>query len=158
MAEQAFDRSTVVATYSTLYEAELAQSHLAENEIDAFISRDDSGGMDPQMQLARGVRLIVHGEQAIEARQILEWMDAVPYKEFATDDDAEYETQRLKMWRQLGIALLIVGGATLLLAFGLWAEGARAAGSAAGIGAFAAVAGVVLRWAVDRRRPPRHTK
>lgn len=107
------DSPTVIATYTAAYEAEIAQSHLEESGIDAFISKDDAGGMDPQMQLTRGVRLLVRQHEADEAVYILKEMDAMPARKEG-DPTAEAGDQG-KMWRELGTALLVMGAVVLII-------------------------------------------
>jgi len=62
----------VLKTYSSRAEAELAQGILIANGIDALVSSDDAGGMQPWFQQALGVRLLVHHEQALRAAWLLE--------------------------------------------------------------------------------------
>lgn len=108
------DTPIIVATYTAAYEAEI-------RGIDAFISKDDAGGMDPQMQLTRGVRLLVRQHESDEARSILNEMDALPARKEgnpAVDAAAQKE-----MWRELGAALLIMGAVALIIG-GVLAGGA----------------------------------
>ncbi|HEV8598983.1 MAG TPA: DUF2007 domain-containing protein [Gemmatimonadales bacterium] len=62
----------VLKTYTNRAEAELAQGILQANGIDALVSSDDAGGMQPWLQLALGVRLLVHHEDALRAAWLLE--------------------------------------------------------------------------------------
>lgn len=106
------DTPTTIATYTTTYEAEIAKSHLEESGIDAFISKDDAGGMDPQLQLTQGVRLLVRQHEADEALYILKEMDALPARKEG-NPAAEAAAQET-MWRELGAALLIIGAVALI--------------------------------------------
>lgn len=137
------DTPIVVATYTAAYEAEIAQSHLEERGIDAFISKDDAGGMDPQMQLTRGVRLLVRQDESDEALSVLREMDALPARTEA--DPAADAAAQGKMWRELGTALLIMGAVALLVGAVL-AEGVLSElGAAFWVGVALAGVGVLAR-------------
>ena len=60
-----------VATYPAEMQAEMARMRLETNGIDAFIIKDDCGGMLPFFQAITGVRLMVRAEEADQAAQIL---------------------------------------------------------------------------------------
>jgi hypothetical protein len=62
----------VLKTYTSRAEAELAQGILQANGIEALVSSDDAGGMQPLLQQALGVRLLVHHEDALRAAWVLE--------------------------------------------------------------------------------------
>jgi hypothetical protein len=62
----------VLKTYTSRAEAELAQGILQANGIDALVSSDDAGGMQPWLQQSLGVRLLVHHEDALRAAWLLE--------------------------------------------------------------------------------------
>jgi hypothetical protein len=53
-------------------EADLARAILAANGIEAFLLRDDAGGMLPAMSLMSEIRVVVAPEDAEAAREILE--------------------------------------------------------------------------------------
>lgn len=59
-----------VCVYSNQMEAEIAKGVLEENEILAFIVKDDCGGIQPQLQITEGIRLLVR-EQDEHKAQIL---------------------------------------------------------------------------------------
>lgn len=65
----------VLKTYTSRAEAELAQGILQANGIDALVSSDDAGGMQPWLQQALGVRLLVRHEDALRAAWLLEPRD-----------------------------------------------------------------------------------
>lgn len=52
-------------------EANFAKSTLEAEGIDCMLSRDDAGGMEPPLDLAQGIRLIVRNEDAERAKAIL---------------------------------------------------------------------------------------
>ncbi len=60
-----------IRTFDNEAEAEMAQQMLVDGGVPSFISKDDAGGMEPQLQLTGGVRLIVSGVNAERAREIL---------------------------------------------------------------------------------------
>lgn len=66
------DETTVIATYSTRRDAEMASTYLADADIPSFVSSDDAGGMYPQMQRPNGVRLVAMVDAAEEAQSRLE--------------------------------------------------------------------------------------
>lgn len=78
------ERTTVLATFSSRRDAEVAGDYLADTDIRTFVSSDDAGGMHPQMQRPHGVKLVVMEEEAQEARKRLEEADLLP----AGDDNA----------------------------------------------------------------------
>ncbi len=62
-----------VGSYFDRMAAEIAKSVLDVNEIDSYISADDSGGMRPSLLTATGgARLIVRAEDAARAAELLE--------------------------------------------------------------------------------------
>jgi hypothetical protein len=52
-------------------EAQLASSRLRAAGIPSSVSKDDAGGMEPQLQLTRTVRLLVPADRVKDARRIL---------------------------------------------------------------------------------------
>jgi hypothetical protein len=62
----------VVRRFMTESEADLARAILAANGIEAFLLRDDAGGMLPAMSLMSEIRVVVAPEDAEAAREILE--------------------------------------------------------------------------------------
>jgi hypothetical protein len=48
-----------LATFGSELEAKIAQSKLLSDKIPAYITKDDEGGMSPQLQYTMGVRLYV---------------------------------------------------------------------------------------------------
>lgn len=72
-----------VARFGQLWEADMARAHLEGSGIDAWIMKDDAGGMYPSMQMFTGVRLFVAAEDADAARELLTAAD------FPHDDEEE---------------------------------------------------------------------
>ena len=66
------DDITVIRTFSTEVEAQLAQAALAADGIPSIVLPDNAGGMLPMLQVLFPVRLAVRSEDAEEARQILD--------------------------------------------------------------------------------------
>jgi len=54
----------------------MAQQILDRSEIKSFISADDAGGMEPQLQRSMGVRLVVNRTDAERALEILSTANA----------------------------------------------------------------------------------
>lgn len=71
-------RSTIIATYSTRRDADVAHDYLDDADIETFVSSDDAGGMHPQMQRPNGVKLVGMSETAQRARRILDEADLLP--------------------------------------------------------------------------------
>ncbi|HZE72109.1 MAG TPA: DUF2007 domain-containing protein [Pyrinomonadaceae bacterium] len=61
----------VVRIFSNAIEAEMAKQLLQDGGIRSFVFKDDAGGMEPHLQLTRGVRLVVNRTDAESAHQIL---------------------------------------------------------------------------------------
>ena len=64
-----------ISSFANEVDAELAKTKLESAGIDAYVSRDDAGGMEPQLQWANGVRLYVLESKANEAREVLDAAD-----------------------------------------------------------------------------------
>ena len=61
----------VLKTFNNEIEAAMAQQVLQEAGMTAFVSKDDAGGMEPQLQRTNGVRLIVIRADAERAHKLL---------------------------------------------------------------------------------------
>lgn len=61
----------VVAGYSNIAEAQLAKGQLESAGIPSKILNDDAGGMEPQLQFAQGVYVVVHESNWEKASAIL---------------------------------------------------------------------------------------
>lgn len=61
-----------VASYPTVFGAEIAHAHLESVGIEATISTDNAGGAFPSMTGLSGARLIVRSEDAERAKEALE--------------------------------------------------------------------------------------
>lgn len=72
------EETTVLATYSTRRDAEMARDHLADADIRAFVSSDDAGGMHPQLQRPHGVKLVSMSGTAQRARTLLDEAGLLP--------------------------------------------------------------------------------
>ena len=65
------DDLVVVRTYGFRHEAEVGRSMLEANEVDAIISGDDAGGIQPGMAAANGIKLLVRRSDGQKAIQLL---------------------------------------------------------------------------------------
>ncbi len=65
------DEVVVLKTFNNEIEAGMAQQVLQEAGLTAFVSKDDAGGMEPQLQRTNGVRLIVTRADAQRAHKLL---------------------------------------------------------------------------------------
>jgi len=61
----------VVQRFSYRHEAEVARSFLDGHGIEAWVTSDDCGSVDPALGLVRGACLVVAGEDAARASQLL---------------------------------------------------------------------------------------
>ncbi len=61
----------VLKIFNNEIDAGMAQQMLQESGVDAFVLKDDVGGMEPQLQLTAGVRLLVSGADVERAHQLL---------------------------------------------------------------------------------------
>jgi hypothetical protein len=62
----------VVRKFSYRHEAEVARSFLDGHGIEAWVTSDDCGSVDPALGLVRGACLVVAGENAARAKELLE--------------------------------------------------------------------------------------
>ena len=60
-----------VGTYRNKIDAELAQGALEAADIEAMVSADDAGGLQPGLWVGEGVRVLVRDEDVERAREIL---------------------------------------------------------------------------------------
>ena len=65
------DQVAVLKTFNNEIEAVMAQQVLQEAGMTAFVSKDDAGGMEPQLQQTNGVRLVVNRVDARRAHKLL---------------------------------------------------------------------------------------
>jgi putative signal transducing protein len=65
------DELVVLKTFNNEIEAGMAQQVLQEAGMTAFVSKDDAGGMEPQLQRTNGVRLIVIRADVQRAHELL---------------------------------------------------------------------------------------
>lgn len=61
-----------IKVFKSQLEAGLARGLLETNGIESVVSTDSAGGMRPDLELIRGVRLLVRRENAQEALDVLE--------------------------------------------------------------------------------------
>ena len=61
-----------VGEYLNKVDAEIARGALAAAEIEAIVSADDAGGLEPGLWVGQGVRVLVHARDVDAARKILE--------------------------------------------------------------------------------------
>jgi len=80
-----------VKVYANDLDGEIAKGLLAENGIEALISRDDCGGMMPNLQLLNGVRLFVLPKDVEKSENLLKMLSHSP-------DDSDKEALADSMW------------------------------------------------------------
>ena len=65
------DEVVVLKTFNNEIEAGMAQQVLQEAGMQAFVFKDDAGGMDPQLRRTNGVRLVVNSVDARLAHKLI---------------------------------------------------------------------------------------
>jgi Putative prokaryotic signal transducing protein len=60
-----------VARAGSASEAHIIAGFLESNGIEAVVSLDDAGGLEPQWQLTQGVRVLVAAEELAEGRRLV---------------------------------------------------------------------------------------
>ena len=141
-----FKNPTVIATYSSRPDAEMAKGRLDEQGIPAAVTSDDAGGAHPQLQLTQGVRLVVAEPDAQTAREVLSDLDLLP-----SEAGGETVLNRYLDEYAFSGTLLKVGG-TLIVGAGLgWAvTGVQIVGAVVGVGVIVSMIGVAVRWNAAR--------
>jgi hypothetical protein len=66
------EETIILKVFVTEMDANMAQDILQDDGIEAFVFKDDAGGMEPNLQRTNGVRLVVNRVDAHRARKILE--------------------------------------------------------------------------------------
>lgn len=74
----ASDETTILATYTTRRDADMARDYLEEEGIRTFVRADDAGGMHPQLQRPHGVELVGMSGSAERAHGLLEDAGLLP--------------------------------------------------------------------------------
>jgi len=75
LSEEELDYLTVLKICNNEVDAQIVVEHLKGNGIEAFVSKDDMGGMQPFIQLSTGVRILIKQRDAEKALKILEAMN-----------------------------------------------------------------------------------
>jgi hypothetical protein len=65
------EKLVAVGTYHNKIDAELAQGALEAAGIEAIVSADDAGGLQPGLWVAEGVKVLVRAEDVEQAKEIL---------------------------------------------------------------------------------------
>ena len=65
------EKLVAVGTYPNKIDAELAQGALEAADIEAMVTADDAGGLQPGLWVGEGVRVLVRAEDAERAKEIL---------------------------------------------------------------------------------------
>ena len=65
------EETIILKVFVTEMDANMAQDILQDDGIKAFVFKDDAGGMEPHLQRANGVRLVVNRVDADRAHKIL---------------------------------------------------------------------------------------
>jgi len=71
------DGYTIIDTFTSSFEAEMAAKLLEASGIKAIVHTDNAGGLEPQLDLTGGVRVLVPEAEATSARAVLADMRAI---------------------------------------------------------------------------------
>jgi hypothetical protein len=118
--ESAQQQSTVVASYPTRHDAEMARDYLDEVGISASIRVDDAGGMHPELQGIHGVHLVVLGNVARQAHEALHEAGMLPRSKEDVDVEAGDPIAEATPWngiRALLATFALIGALTALFLF-----------------------------------------
>ncbi|HKR08959.1 MAG TPA: DUF2007 domain-containing protein [Gemmatimonadaceae bacterium] len=72
MASEPGDLNTVIRTFTSEIQAQIAQAVLDANGIDSGLIRDDAGGMMPWLQQLHPIRLVVREDDSADAVNLLD--------------------------------------------------------------------------------------
>jgi len=72
MASESGELNTVIRTFTSEVEAQIAQAVLDANGIDSGLIRDDAGGMMPWLQQLHPIRLVVREADTADAVNLLD--------------------------------------------------------------------------------------
>lgn len=138
-----FDDPTVIATYTSRHDAEMARGRLETQGVRAVLASDDAGGAYPQMQRTQGVRLVVDGPDAHRAWHMLDDLDMLPPD--AAGSGGTMVGDGFDVWRALGRGLVGIGGVVVVAAGVGWAvSGSGVAIAVAGLGFALAIVGGLI--------------
>jgi hypothetical protein len=118
--ESAQQQSTVVASYPTRHDAEMARDYLDDAGISASIRVDDAGGMHPELQGIHGVHLVVLGNVAQQAHEALQEAGMLPRSKEDIDAEAGDPIAEAMPWngiRALLATFALIGALTALFLF-----------------------------------------
>lgn len=93
----------VAATYTSRTEADIAVARLTHEGIDAMVVTDSAGGFEPQLDMIRGVRVMVWDDDLYSATEIL-GEETAPIPE---PEPASAEQQPTFAWWLAAIAIVI---------------------------------------------------
>lgn len=96
----------LLVTYGSRTEADVAVAHLRSEGIDAVAVTDSAGGFEPQLDLIRGVRVLVHEEDRGDARDVLGLAGGEADEEFSVPRPAAW-ARPVAAWL---LGLIVVGG------------------------------------------------
>ncbi|MBX3477975.1 MAG: hypothetical protein KF910_10215 [Brevundimonas sp.] len=99
-----------IARFQDVYEADLAAAFLASHAIEVSVTERFQTTVDPLMQRALGIRLMVPGVQADQARDLLARAGS---GEFATDEGDDLPPRPTRTWAfgaLMALAAFATGG------------------------------------------------
>ncbi len=118
--ESSQQQSTVVASYSTRHDAEMARDYLDEAGISASIRVDDAGGMHPELQGIHGVHLVVLSNVARQAHEGLQEAGMLPRSKDDINAEAGDPIAEATPWSAVWALLAtfaLIGALTALFLF-----------------------------------------
>lgn len=110
------EETTVVEVYSSRRDAEIALEYLNDEEMDAFISADDAGGLHPQLQQTHGVKLLMLAGDAEKGREKLRTARLLNVEpESDSIDTASTQNEKVSWIGNIFLILAAVAIAVILL-------------------------------------------
>ncbi len=111
------EESVVVEIYSSRRDAEIALEFLNDEDMDAFISADDAGGLHPQLQQTHGVKLLMLAPDAAKAREKLRVARLLNFEPdpVTSDEVSKDENQKVSWVGNVFLILAALAIAIMLL-------------------------------------------
>jgi hypothetical protein len=113
-------QSTVVASYWTRRDAEMARDYLDDAGLSAFVRADDAGGLHPELQRSNGVHLIVLGDVARQAHEILKEAGMLPGSKEEAGSKENDPLEGVTPWGGVRALLVVFAVIATIMMLGIW--------------------------------------
>lgn len=100
------DKLVTIASYLTDIDAEMDKGKLTSSGVDAFVFKDDCGGMRPHMQLTAGVLLKIYEKDVAVAQEILTIDEDSEQQDSDIDKKINQLVYRARGWILVGFAVI----------------------------------------------------